>query len=160
MRKEEEKGGKKNKKKKKNTNAESTTTSAPPPPASTAGAGPPASKEWTPSKYGGYTPPASGGGGGQVLIKSVNGKVVITPVPGTGNNPPLTSASATTVSVPASPTVNGRLPQAPAVATSPALTNGFGSITSPTQGIIQVNKMDWVKIIKVTAHKDTYREIK
>jgi hypothetical protein len=29
------------------------------------------------------------GGGGQVLIKSVNGKVVITPVPGTGNNPPL-----------------------------------------------------------------------
>ncbi len=34
------------------------------------------------------------GGGGQVLIKSVNGKVVITPVPGTGNNPPLPPAPA------------------------------------------------------------------
>merc|ERR1719430_2451408 len=35
-------------------------------------------KEWTPAQYGGYVPPAGGGGGGQVLIKSVNGKVVIT----------------------------------------------------------------------------------
>jgi len=41
-------------------------------------------KEWTPAQYGGYVPPADGKGGGQVLIKSVNGKVVITPVPGTG----------------------------------------------------------------------------
>ena len=41
-------------------------------------------KEWTPAQYGGYVPPSGGGGGGQVLIKSVNGKVVITPVPGTG----------------------------------------------------------------------------
>jgi hypothetical protein len=46
------------------------------------------------------------GGGGQVLIKSVNGKVVITPVPGTGNNPPLPPAPAATapaVAKPASP---------------------------------------------------------
>jgi len=41
-------------------------------------------KEWTPAQYGGYVPPSDGKGGGQVLIKSVNGKVVITPVPGTG----------------------------------------------------------------------------
>jgi len=45
-------------------------------------------REWTPAQYGGYVPPADGKGGGQVLIKSVNGKVVITPVPGTGANPP------------------------------------------------------------------------
>jgi len=55
----------------------------------------PRKSEWTPAQYGGYTPPASGGGSGRVLIKSVNGKVVITPVPDSGapaqpaaNNPP------------------------------------------------------------------------
>jgi len=52
-------------------------------------------KEWTPAQYGGYVPPAGGSGGGQVLIKSVNGKVVITPVPGTGTTPPPTSTTNT-----------------------------------------------------------------
>merc|ERR1712142_483890 len=52
-------------------------------------------KEWTPAQYGGYVPPASGGGG-QVLIKSVNGKVVITPVPGTGATPIATLPSTNT----------------------------------------------------------------
>lgn len=52
-------------------------------------------KEWTPAQYGGYVPPASGGGG-QVLIKSVNGKVVITPVPGTGATPITTLPSTNT----------------------------------------------------------------
>merc|ERR1712083_790050 len=54
-------------------------------------------KEWTPAQYGGYVPPASGGGG-QVLIKSVNGKVVITPVPGTGATPITTLPSTNTSS--------------------------------------------------------------
>jgi len=49
-------------------------------------------KEWTPAQYGGYVP-NDGKGGGQVLIKSVNGKVVITPVPGTG-----ATVSTTTIS--------------------------------------------------------------
>lgn len=53
-------------------------------------------KEWTPAQYGGYVPPKEGGGGGQVLIKSVNGKVVITPVPGTGG--PSTTAPTSTPS--------------------------------------------------------------
>ena len=55
-------------------------------------------REWTPSQYGGYVPPADGKGSGQVLIKSVNGKVVITPIPGTGDNPPLSSSSSTPAS--------------------------------------------------------------
>merc|ERR550519_1474876 len=59
----------------------------------------PKKNEWTPAQYGGYTPPASGGSG-QVLIKSVNGKVVITPVPGTGNNPPATTAPSATAPPP------------------------------------------------------------
>jgi len=54
-------------------------------------------KDWTPAQYGGYVPPADGKGGGQVLIKSVNGKVVITPIPGTGDNPPLSTAGTTPV---------------------------------------------------------------
>merc|ERR1719430_305739 len=60
-------------------------------------------KEWTPAQYGGYVPPAGGGGGGQVLIKSVNGKVVITPVPGTGatSQAPSSSSSAPSTGVPA-----------------------------------------------------------
>merc|ERR1719245_729488 len=66
----------------------------PPPPA----ANPSKPKEWTPAQYGGYVPPADGKGGGQVLIKSVNGKVVITPIPGTGDNPPLSSSSSTPAS--------------------------------------------------------------
>jgi len=52
-------------------------------------------KEWTPAQYGGYVPPAGGGSGGQVLIKSVNGKVVITPVPGTGAAPASSSSTPT-----------------------------------------------------------------
>merc|ERR1711952_520766 len=75
-------------------------------------------KEWTPAQYGGYVPPADGKGGGQVLIKSVNGKVVITPIPGTGNNPPLTAApsSATT----AAPVTITPAPAAPPAATKKA----------------------------------------
>merc|ERR1719242_463324 len=64
----------------------------------------PGAREWTPAQYGGYVPPADGKGGGQVLIKSVNGKVVITPVPGTGANPP----------------VSAPLPPAPAPASAPS----------------------------------------
>ena len=48
-------------------------------------------------------PPANGGGGGQVLIKSVNGKVVITPVPGTGYNPPLPPPAAAPAFAPSKP---------------------------------------------------------
>jgi len=69
-----------------------------PPPQQPAPTLPPAKpKEWTPAQYGGYVPP-EGGGGGQVLIKSVNGKVVITPVPGTGTNPTPTSTTNTSSS--------------------------------------------------------------
>jgi len=124
IRKEEEKG--RSKKKKKKTAAEAT-----PVPAPTSAA--PAAKDWTPSNYGGYTPPAGGGGGGQVLIKSVNGKVVITPVPGTGSNPPLQSAAAT-------PIVNGGRAM-----TMPQMTNGVVG-NPPTPGIIQANQVDSVAV--------------
>jgi len=53
----------------------------------------PRKSEWTPAQYGGYTPPASGGGSGRVLIKSVNGKVVITPVPDSGAPAPTSAAN-------------------------------------------------------------------
>merc|ERR1712027_254146 len=46
-----------------------------PPQQPPAPAAPPAATK--PSQFGGYVPPADGKGGGQVLIKSVNGKVVI-----------------------------------------------------------------------------------
>jgi len=73
-------------------------------------------KEWTPAQYGGYVPPADGKGGGQVLIKSVNGKVVITPIPGTGDNPPLTTAGSTG----STPTTTAKK-VAPAPAVKPAV---------------------------------------
>merc|ERR1712098_284640 len=70
----------------------------------------------TPAQYGGYVPPADGKGGGQVLIKSVNGKVVITPIPGTGDNPPLTTAGSTG----STPTTTAKK-VAPAPAVKPAV---------------------------------------
>ena len=75
-------------------------------------------REWTPAQYGGYVPPADGKGGGQVLIKSVNGKVVITPVPGTGANPPV-SAPLPPASAPA-PASAPSPASAPAPAPAPA----------------------------------------
>merc|ERR1712117_60387 len=78
-----------------------------PPQQPPAPAAPPAATK--PSQFGGYVPPADGKGGGQVLIKSVNGKVVITPIPGTGDNPPLTSA-------PAAPTTATKTAVKPAAA--------------------------------------------
>lgn len=83
------------------------------------------SKEWTPAQYGGYVPPSDGKGGGQVLIKSVNGKVVITPIPGTGDNPPLSSATSSTAAVttntaPAVKKSNPVPSKAPAPALAPA----------------------------------------
>merc|ERR1712155_85788 len=90
-------------------------------------------KEWTPAQYGGYVPPADGKGGGQVLIKSVNGKVVITPIPGTGNNPPLTAAPSPTTAAPATTTPAPAPPPAatkkaaPVKASAPALKKGPAS---------------------------------
>jgi len=100
------------------------TESTPPPPQP--------QKEWTPSQYGGYVPPAGGGGGGQVLIKSVNGKVVITPVPGTGSNPPVGSNGAPVPDqqqrpTPPPPAVQVMKPvpaPVPANNAKPSLTNG------------------------------------
>merc|ERR1719427_2242971 len=93
----------------------------------------PGAREWTPAQYGGYVPPADGKGGGQVLIKSVNGKVVITPVPGTGPNPTPTSTTNTSSSTtpaakkqPAS-TNQAKVTQAQAPSKKP-----LGPIASPT----------------------------
>ena len=81
---------KKKKNKKSESNGVSTPLSQPTPSAIMPAQAPVGGKgrEWTPAQYGGYVPPADGKGGGQVLIKSVNGKVVITPVPGTGASLP------------------------------------------------------------------------
>merc|ERR1719385_648583 len=85
-------------------------------------------KEWTPAQYGGYVPPAGGGGGGQVLIKSVNGKVVITPVPGTGaTSSAPSSSSAPAASVPAPKRTS---PPAP----TPARTSATSSTPSSNSG--------------------------
>jgi hypothetical protein len=90
---------------------------APPPPQPAPAPSKP--KEWTPAQYGGYVPPADGKGGGQVLIKSVNGKVVITPVPGTGATvstttiSPSTTAKKQTTSASSNQTQTTRASQAP-----------------------------------------------
>ena len=121
---EEEEEEEKNKNKKK---AES--PSAPTPVNGLSAAAAPA-KEWTPAQYGGFVPTVSGGGGGgggQVLIKSVNGKVVITPVPGTGNNPPLAPppAAAPAAAAPPPPMVVATpKPPSPASPTTLTLVNG------------------------------------
>jgi hypothetical protein len=111
-RREEEKAKKNNKNKNKKKAESPAAQPAPTLPLNGVAAAP--AKEWTPAQYGGYVPPAGGGGGGQVLIKSVNGKVVITPVPGTGNNPPLSGNNPTTpLPIPA-PAVASSAPPPPA----------------------------------------------
>lgn len=85
----------------------------------------PRKSEWTPAQYGGYTPPAAGGGSGQVLIKSVNGKVVITPVPDSGapappSNPPPQPTQAPTKRPPAPrKPITNPAPQPPRPTVSP-----------------------------------------
>merc|ERR1719220_1264727 len=104
-------------------------------------------KEWTPAQYGGYVPPAGGGGGGQVLIKSVNGKVVITPVPGTGATStaaPTSSASSASVPAPkrtsppvptparpsATPTSNTTLPSSQGQSSKTSIPSSSGTSSS------------------------------
>ena len=102
-----------------------------PPPQPAPAPAPSKPREWTPAQYGGYVPPADGKGGGQVLIKSVNGKVVITPVPGTGNNPPLPTStvpakSQSTKAVPAVVTKKPLVPSSRPATNSAPLSNGLG----------------------------------
>merc|ERR1719153_1631466 len=91
-------------------------------------------KEWTPAQYGGYVPP-EGGGGGQVLIKSVNGKVVITPGPGTGTNPPLssnTNTSSNSNPAPASKKQSSTINQTKVTQAQPAPKKPLGPVARPT----------------------------
>lgn len=63
----------------------------------------------------------------------MNGKVVITPVPGTGNNPPV---PATTAPKPPTPVAQVTVTQAvgKAVAVAPPLTNGGGAMVAEHVG--------------------------
>ena len=111
-------------------------------------------REWTPAQYGGYVPPADGKGGGQVLIKSVNGKVVITPVPGTGANPPAPAPPAP--ATPAAPVkqsqapipakkTNGAAPAGHEKSNGAAVLNGNNNnLTKVKVWISQNNKLDLV----------------
>jgi len=105
-----------------------------PPAPQPAPAAPAKPKEWTPAQYGGYVPP-EGGGGGQVLIKSVNGKVVITPVPGTGTNPPLSSTTNTSSNsnpAPASKKQASTINQTKVTQAQPAPKKPLGPVARPT----------------------------
>eukprot|EP00092_Neocalanus_flemingeri_P019810 GFUD01021460.1.p1 GENE.GFUD01021460.1~~GFUD01021460.1.p1 ORF type:complete len:1720 (+),score=598.38 GFUD01021460.1:69-5228(+) len=110
----------------------------PPAPQAAPAPGPARSKEWTPAQYGGYVPPAGGTGGGQVLIKSVNGKVVITPVPGTGTpatNPPPATTTSSSNSAPTPPTVKKQpasTNQPKVTAAQPVSKKPLGPIARPT----------------------------
>merc|ERR1719431_955596 len=111
---------------------------------------PPKPKEWTPAQYGGYVPPADGKGGGQVLIKSVNGKVVITPVPGTGATVPTTTISSTTnkkqttstaptpqtTKVTQAPASGGKKPLGPAVSRATPSTTSAPPTTRPPAPLV------------------------
>jgi len=95
-------------------------------------------KEWTPAQYGGYVPPKDGGGG-QVLIKSVNGKVVITPVPGTGATVTTSTISGTTTSGKQSSTTQ-KPSQPPVSVTKKPLAPATTRTTAPAASTIATSK--------------------
>ena len=90
-------------------------------------------KEWNPAMYGGYDPQAGVGGGGQVLIKSVNGRVIITPVPGTGNNPPLPTPVESRPPAPTKPS--------PPLPSSVPLQNGKGPLTNGVKNSVEITEI-------------------
>lgn len=143
MRKEEEKGKKKKKGKKAGVESVPGATvfgASNPYPGIMPAPGPAEpKKEWNPAMYGGYDPQAGVGGGGQVLIKSVNGRVIITPVPGTGNNPPLPNSGDARPPAPSKPS--------PPLPASAHLQNGKVPVSNGVKNCVEITQIPAVQVM-------------